>query len=58
MPEAIVVTPVKDSLAKWKRAVKAVIQADGDFEYVIFNNFSLNETKDFLNMTSAEKDIF
>lgn len=53
MPEAIIITPVKDSLETTKLTINAIAKAKGDFEYYIFNDFSQTETKDFLE---TEKD--
>lgn len=53
MPEAIIITPVKDSLETTKLTISAIAKAKGDFEYYIFNDFSQTETKDFLE---TEKD--
>jgi len=54
MPEAIIITPVKDSLETLKRTVQSILQADGDFNYIIFNDFSKPETKQFLDKTSSD----
>ncbi|WP_167615405.1 glycosyltransferase [Maribellus sediminis] len=54
MSEAIVITPVKDSLTTLQQTVEAIIQADGDFEYIVFNDFSQTATKDYLNKAAAE----
>jgi hypothetical protein len=51
MPEAIIITPVKDSLDTTNLTVKAISEANGDFEYYIFNDFSQPETKLFLEQT-------
>lgn len=48
MPEAIIITPVKDSLQTTSLTIKAISQAKGDFEYYVFNDFSQDETKQFL----------
>jgi GT2 family glycosyltransferase len=49
MPEAIVITPVKDSLDTCKLTVEAIMQAEGDFEYIVFDDFSQTETKKYLD---------
>lgn len=54
MPEAIVITPVKDSLDTCKQTVQAIMQANGNFDYVVFNDFSTTETKNYLDRTSAD----
>ncbi len=48
MPEAIIITPVKDSLETTKQTIEAISKAEGDFEYYIFNDFSTDATKKFL----------
>ncbi len=48
MPEAIIITPVKDSLETTKKTITAVSEITGDFEYIVFNDFSSQETSDFL----------
>lgn len=55
MPEAIIITPVKDSLNTLKRTIDAICSADGDFEYYIYNDFSSADTKAYLDKASAEK---
>ena len=48
MPEAIIITPVKDSLKTTNLTIKAVSEAIGNFEYFVFNDFSQPEMKQFL----------
>ncbi|MCG6185840.1 glycosyltransferase [Maribellus maritimus] len=48
MSEAIVITPVKDSLETTKKTIEAISKAKGDFEYFVFNDFSKPETKSYL----------
>lgn len=55
MSEAIIITPVKDSLETLKLTIDAITNADGEFEYYIYNDFSQSETKKYLNKTSNEK---
>jgi GT2 family glycosyltransferase len=54
MPEAIIITPVKDSLNTTNLTIKAISVAKGDFEYYVFNDFSLTETKHFLEEAKTE----
>jgi len=54
MPEAIIITPVKDSLNTTNLTVKAISEAKGDFEYFVFNDFSQPETKLFLERAKTE----
>ncbi len=54
MPEAIIITPVKDSLDTTKLTIKAICEIKGDFEYYVFNDFSGPETKSFLENTKDE----
>ncbi len=49
MPEAIIITPVKDSLETTKLTVSAVSKTEGNFEYFVFNDFSQPSTKLFLD---------
>lgn len=54
MPEAIIITPVKDSLETTKLTIKAISETKGDFEYYVFNDFSQPETKTFLEQAKNE----
>lgn len=45
MPEAIIITPVKDSLETTKLTLQAVVKTKLDVEYYVFNDFSQPETK-------------
>ena len=49
MAQAIVITPVKDSLETTKTTIDAVTKSDVDVEYYIFNDFSQPETKKYLD---------
>jgi hypothetical protein len=48
MPEAIIITPVKDSIQTTNLTIQAISKAKGNFEHFIFNDFSTPETKQFL----------
>lgn len=48
MPETIIITPVKDSLETTKQTIKAVAEAEGNFEYFVFDDFSGTETSTYL----------
>ena len=52
--EAIIITPVKDSKETAKRTIEAVANADGNFEYYVFNDFSKPDTKSFLEESSKK----
>lgn len=54
MPEAIIITPVKDSLKTTKLTIEAISKTEGDFEYFVFNDFSKSETKIFLNEAKSK----
>jgi len=54
MPEAVIITPVKDSLNTTNQTIKAISEAKGEFEYFVFNDFSQQETKQFLEETKKE----
>ncbi len=45
MSDAIIITPVKDSLQTTIRTIKGISEAKGNFEYYVFNDFSQPETK-------------
>ena len=47
--EALVITPVKDSLDTTRKTIEAVSKAKGDFTYLIFNDFSKGDTRKFLD---------
>jgi len=46
--KALIITPVKDSLETTKMTIEAVSKAKGDFLYLIYNDFSNKDTKQFL----------
>ncbi len=46
--EAIVVTPVKDSLETTRRTLEAVAKESGNFRYVVFDDFSEAPTRNYL----------
>ena len=54
MSEAIIITPVKDSLATTKRTIEAISQTEGNFDYYVYNDFSQPDTKQFLDKASGE----
>ena len=54
MLEAIVITPVKDSKETTERTIEAVTNADGNFEYYVFNDFSQPDNKKFLEESSQK----
>ncbi len=49
MPEAIIITPVKDSLETTKLTIEAIAENKGEFEYYVFNDFSQPDTKKYLD---------
>ena len=55
MSEAIIITPVKDSLETIKLTVDSISKTNGNFEYYIFNDFSENETRQYLDTKKTEK---
>lgn len=54
MLEAIIITPVKNSKETTKQTIEAVTSAGGSFEYYVFNDFSLPDTKNFLEESSKK----
>jgi hypothetical protein len=57
MPEAIIITPVKDSLKTTHLTIKAISQVKGNFEYFVFNDFSQPETKQFLEQAKTKYEF-
>lgn len=57
MSEAIIITPVKDSLYTTQRTIEAITNAKGDFKYFVFNDFSQKETKLYLDKAKEELGI-
>jgi len=55
MSEAIIITPVKDSLETTRLTIEAISKAKGNFDYYVFNDFSQQETRQFLEDTKKEK---
>lgn len=55
MPEAIVITPVKDSLPTTLQTINSITEAAGNFEYIVFNDFSLPKTTAALENESLSK---
>lgn len=49
MPEAIVITPVKDSPSTTAKTIEAICKSDCPIDFIVFNDFSQKETKDLLN---------
>ena len=47
MSEALVITPVKDSLETTKKTIEAITKAKGDFEYIVYKDFISFETTSF-----------
>jgi len=57
MTEALVITPVKDSLETTKQTIKAIVASHADVEYVVFNDFSGEETYTFLEKAKSQFGI-
>lgn len=49
MPEAIVITPVKDSPSTTVKTIEAICKSDCEIDFIVFNDFSQEETKNLLN---------
>jgi len=52
MYDALIITPVKDSISTSLKTIESVSASDGKFEYIIFNDFSNSETKSILERNS------
>lgn len=48
MPEAIIITPVKDSPDTTEKTIQAIHKAEGDFSYYVFDDFSNETTRKIL----------
>ncbi len=48
MSEAIIITPVKDSIKTTLKTIEAIYASDADFDYYIFNDFSRPESRNQL----------
>lgn len=57
MPEAIVITPVKDSLDTTLQTISAISKASGNFNHVVFNDFSSLENTLVLESIKAAKNF-
>ena len=57
MPEAIIITPVKDSLHTTSRTINAISDVKGEFKYIVFNDFSQFKTKEFLEKAKVEHNF-
>jgi hypothetical protein len=57
MYEALVITPVKDSLKTTMETIRSIKNSNGKFHYCIFNDFSTEETTGTLKILSLESDF-
>jgi hypothetical protein len=54
MYEALVITPVKDSLNTTIETIRSILNSSGSFQYCIFNDFSSDETSNELKLLSIQ----
>lgn len=54
MYEALVITPVKDSLNTTIKTIHSILNSGGSFQYCIFNDFSSDETSTALKSLSIQ----
>jgi hypothetical protein len=52
--EVLVITPVKDSPETTRKTIDAVSKSDGDYQYIVFNDFSAAETRHLLEESQRE----
>jgi uncharacterized protein YjgD (DUF1641 family) len=52
MIDALVITPVKDSIQTTLKTIESISTSEGKFEFIIFNDFSNAETKSSLETNS------
>ena len=58
MPDSlIIITPVKDSLDTTRETIDHIFQAEGEFKYYIFNDFSSDSTESWLTKNQEEKNF-
>ncbi len=57
MYEALVITPVKDSLNTTIETIRSIRNSTGNFHYCIFNDFSSDETTNELKALSIQYDF-
>lgn len=55
MSEVIVITPVKDSPSTTKNTIEAVCKSDIELEFIVFDDFSLHETKNLLKQLQKQQ---
>ena len=48
MPDALIITPVKNSIQTTLKTIESVSASEGNFEYIVFNDFSDSDTKSSL----------
>lgn len=53
--QAIVITPVKDALQATLETIQAISEANGNYEYWVFNDYSTDKTKEALEKASSTK---
>ena len=53
MHEALIITPVKDSLKTTTETIHSILNSEGSFQYCIFNDFSTEETTTELKRLSS-----
>jgi hypothetical protein len=52
MYDALIITPVKDSIQITLKTIESIFASEGKFEYIVFNDFSNSETKSSLERNS------
>lgn len=52
--EALIITPVKDSLETTRKTIEAVSSSEINANYLVFNDFSNAETKNYLDRASVQ----
>ena len=57
MYDALVITPVKDSLKTTIETIQSIRNSKGSFYYCIYNDFSSNETTDELKLQSKNRNF-
>ncbi len=54
MPDLLVITPVKDSIETTLQTARAIHEAQGDHQHIVFNDFSSEEAKRLLELNKEK----
>jgi glycosyltransferase involved in cell wall biosynthesis len=55
--DVLIITPVKDSLETTRKTIEAICASEGDFHFIVFNDFSGPETREYLEESRQKHDF-